>query len=189
MTSLDSSGSVRLQTGILRVETPLGVLHLISCGIRGQVTDPCLKSHCVRPVARLSGVLQADVRQPRTCRAPQELDQSSTDFVLFRVVVFERVSFPSPFFLFSKSDNSSFSDRTSSNLSKSSPCRCWSASSLCSICTAASPSRRSPTLLWLAQFASIWFRQFDSPSWILEKPKLATLFRHLTGKSSFMNDV
>jgi len=35
LTSLDSSGSVGLLSGILRVQTPLGVLHLIRCGIRG----------------------------------------------------------------------------------------------------------------------------------------------------------
>jgi len=38
LTSLDSSGSVGLWSGILRVYTPLGVLHLIECGSRGQVT-------------------------------------------------------------------------------------------------------------------------------------------------------
>jgi len=45
VTSLDSSGSVRLRTGILRVKTPLGVLRLIRCGIRGQITD--LQEVCV----------------------------------------------------------------------------------------------------------------------------------------------
>jgi len=36
-----------------------------------------------RPGARLSGALQAERRQPRSRRAPQDSDQSSTDFVPF----------------------------------------------------------------------------------------------------------
>jgi len=53
------------------------------------------------------GARQADGLYTRTRRAPQELDQSSTDFVLFQVVIFERVSFSPSFFPFLKSDISS----------------------------------------------------------------------------------
>jgi len=52
--------------------------------------------------------------------------------------------------------------RSGRRFSRSSPCRRWSASSLCGSRTAASPSRRSRNLLWCAQIASIWFQQFDS---------------------------
>ena len=44
---------------------------------------------------------KVDFQGLRTRRAPQESDQSSTDFVLFRGVVFERGSFSPSFFHFS----------------------------------------------------------------------------------------
>jgi len=47
-----------------------------------------------------TGAQQAEGRQPRSRRAPQESDQGSSDFVLFWVVNFGWVSFSPSFFHF-----------------------------------------------------------------------------------------
>jgi len=63
--------------------------------------DPIYGQGCLcRPGAGLSGARQAEGRQPRSRRVPQESDQSYSDFVLFRVVKVGWVSFPPSFFHF-----------------------------------------------------------------------------------------
>ena len=76
-------------------------------GVHSRVLLCCFVCVCVcallcffDPRVGKMGARQAEGLQPRSCRAPQDSDQSSTNFVLFWVVILQRGSFFLSFFPF-----------------------------------------------------------------------------------------